>query len=327
MSPRRRNRVVALGAVGLGAGVAAAAAYRNSQRHRDLELDMTELALADELEHHTITVDDGSTIHAVEDGTGRPIVLLHGVTLSIETWPYQLAALSKEYRVIAVDARGHGLSKSTSRGWGIERMASDTVQLLAQLDLRDAIVVGHSMGGMITQQMVLDFPDVARDRIAGTILLSTGAAPGEGVPGFKMMNRFIKPGAVAAALTARRAKSWMPQGETGYAMARLALGAKADPRFVTHTLNMTSALDPSTMTSLLPHVVGFEVRHRLKDYPVPALVIVGSRDLLTPPRVGRALAKGIPGAEFEVVPGAGHMLMMERADWLNERIDRFARDH
>ncbi|MEY2469513.1 MAG: hypothetical protein QOF21_2211, partial [Actinomycetota bacterium] len=195
-----------------------------------------------------------------------------------------------------------------------------------KLDLRDAIVVGHSMGGMITQQLCLDFPEFARDRIAGTILMSTAAAPGQGVPGFNVFNRFIEPGALAARQAAR-GSSWIPKGQTGYAMARLALGHKADPRHVTHTLNMTAALPPATMAALLPHVVGFEVRHRLKDYPVPALVIVGSRDLLTPPRVGKALARGIPGAEFEVVSGAGHMLMMERAEWLNDRIDKFARDH
>jgi pimeloyl-ACP methyl ester carboxylesterase len=77
----------------------------------------------------------------------------------------------------------------------------------------------------------------------------------------------------------------------------------------------------------MPGVVGFDIRARLKDFPVPALVITGSRDLLTPPRLGREISKRIPHAEFEVVPGAGHMLMMERAEWLNERIITFANAH
>jgi pimeloyl-ACP methyl ester carboxylesterase len=324
---RRRNRALALSVAGVGAGTAA---YRAARKYRAIAaaLDLSELALAEDLEPIDVVVDDGSTIHGVEAGTGRPIVLLHGVTLSVATWPFQLKGLCKEYRVIALDARGHGSSTSTARGWGIDRMASDVAQVLTKLDLRDAIVVGHSMGGMMTQQMCLDFPDLSRERIAGTILLSTAAAPGQGVPGFKAINRITRPGALAVAERMQsRAKGILPPAEIGYAIARLALGAKADPRFVTHTQNMSSAFSPQTIGSLLPHVVGFEVRHRLKDYPVPALVVVGSRDLLTPPRIGRDLARRIPGAGFEVVPGAGHMVMLERAEWLNERIDAFARQH
>lgn len=325
----RRNRVAALGLAGVGAGAATIAAYLGSRKYRSLgPLDMSELELAENVEHIDVVVDDGATIHGVETGHGRPIVLLHGVTLSVATWPYQLAALSKEYRVIALDARGHGMSRSDSPGWGIDRMASDVAQVLTKLDLRDVILVGHSMGGMMTQQLCLDFPDLARERIAGTILLSTAASPGQGVPGFKTINRITRP--AAAALTRRqaaRSTTWMPPAEVGYAMARIALGVKPDPRHVTHTQKMSTAFSPKTMSALLPHVVSFEVRHRLKDYPVPALVIVGSRDLLTPPRIARELARRIPKADFEVVPGGGHMLMLERGEWLNERIDAFARQH
>ncbi len=325
---RRRKGALALGVAGVGAGVAAVAAYQGARKYRALgELDMSELALADDLESIDVVVEDGSTIHGVEAGSGRPIVLLHGVTLSVATWAYQLAALQKEYRVIALDARGHGGSKSSLNGWGIEHMASDVSQVFEKLDLRDAIVVGHSMGGMITQQMCLDFPEMARERIAGTILLSTSASPAQSVPGFSAISRRVPRPDSHAAPRQARARRWTPPAEISYAVARLALGVDPDPRHVAHTRDMTLAMRPETVGSLLPYVVGFEVRHRLKDYPVPALVIVGSRDLLTPPRVAKPMARLIPGAEFEVVSGGGHMLMLERADWLNERIDRFARLH
>jgi pimeloyl-ACP methyl ester carboxylesterase len=326
VSPRR-NRAVALGVAGIGAAAATAAAYRGARKYRALDLDMSELALPNDVEHFEVAVDDGSTIHGVAAGSGRPIVLLHGVTLSVETWPYQLAALSKEYRVIALDARGHGVSKSDAAAWGIDRMASDVAQVFAHLDLRDAILVGHSMGGMITQQMCLDFADLARERIAGTILLSTGASPSQSVPGASWFNRTFMKSKSSGTGRPARIGAWQPPPEVAYAMARLALGTKPDPRHVKHTQNMSFAMPPETLNALLPNVVFFEVRHRLKDYPVPALVIVGSRDLLTPPRIGRELARRIPGAEFEVVPGAGHMLMLERAEWLNDRIDEFARAH
>ena len=312
----RKNRALALGVAGVGAGVAVAAAYQAARRHRAEVLDLSELAMADDLEPVEVAVDDGATIHGVAAGSGRPIVLLHGVTLSVATWPYQIAALRKEFRVIALDARGHGLSKYDKPVSGLDRMARDVSHVFEELDLRDAIVVGHSMGGMMTQQLVLDFPELARERIAGTVLLSTAAAPGQGVPFAKSSRRVRTRGGVG-----------LPPGEVGYALARIALGATADPRHVAHTRNMTGATNVRTIANVLPHVVGFDVRSRLKDYSVPALVITGSRDLLTPPRVGRELARRIPGAKFEVVPGGGHMLMLERAEWLNERIVDFASDH
>jgi pimeloyl-ACP methyl ester carboxylesterase len=323
-----RNRAVALGVAGVGAGLAAVAAYGAARRHRSRgPIDLSELDLPNDLTSHSVRVDDGAVIHTIEHGTGRPIVLLHGVTLSIATWPYQIATLGKEFRVVAVDQRGHGKSERGSGGYGIERMASDAAQVLSHLDLRDAIVVGHSMGGMVIQQMCLDFQDLARERVAGTILLSTAAAVTQGIPGWPAMNRVVKPGAYAARTATRSARTWFPDGDVGYAMARLALGAKAAPHHVEHTRNMTASIAPATLAALMPGVVSFDIRARLKDYPVPALVVTGSRDLLTPPRLGREIAKRIPGAEFEVVPGAGHMLMMERGDWLNERIAAFARAH
>lgn len=321
MARRRRNRAVAVGAAGVGAGLAAVAAYEAARRHRGrAPLDMSDLDLPDDLMSHNVTVDDGAVIHTVDHGEGRPLVLLHGVTLSIATWPYQIATLSKEFRVVAVDQRGHGRSQRGKDGYGIERMASDAAQVLSHFDLRDAIVVGHSMGGMVAQQMCLDFPDLARERVAGTILLSTACAVAQGIPGWSTMNRVVRPGALARA-------GGLPPGEVGYALARLAIGNKADPRHVTHTRNMTASIPPATLAALMPGVINFDIRSRLKDYPVPALVITGSRDLLTPPRLGREIARRIPGAEFEVVPGGGHMLMMERAEWLNERIAAFASAH
>ncbi|MDP1793472.1 MAG: alpha/beta hydrolase [Acidimicrobiales bacterium] len=321
MSPRRRNYPLALGFAGVAAGATAFAAYRAARKYRNLELDMSELALPDGLTRINVTVDDGATIHGVEIGEGRPIVLLHGVTLSVATWPYQLRKLSEDYRVIALDARGHGDTECNIAGATMGRLASDVAQVMSHLDLRDAIVVGHSMGGMMTQQMCLDFPDLAKDRIAGTILLSTAAAPAASFPGGPRLGRQMRGGRYAG-----KGRT-VPPAEIGYALARLALGAHPDPRFVAHTRDMSGAVPAHIAGEVLPFVVGFDVRSRLKDYPVPALVISGSRDLLTPPRAGKDLATRIPNAQFEVVPGGGHMLMMERAGWLNERIDKFARNH
>ena len=131
MSPRR-NQAIALGVVGVGAAAAVGAALQNSRRYKSRgPLDLSELELAADLTPIEVTVDDGVTIRGVEAGAGQPIVFLHGVTLSVATWPYQLAGLRDRYRVMALDARGHGASQRDHPQWGVKRMASDVAQVPA----------------------------------------------------------------------------------------------------------------------------------------------------------------------------------------------------
>jgi len=318
------TRGVALGLAAAGAATAGGAAYAAARHRRGRgPVDLSEFDLPDDLDHRTVDVDDGGRIHIVEAGRGRPIVLLHGVTLSVLTWTYQLRDLSDRYHVIAVDQRGHGVSEHGRGGLTIERMAADVASLVEQLDLRDAIVVGHSMGGFVAQQLALDHPEAAA-RISGLILLSTAAAIGQGVPGWDLMMRFFEPGASAVRLSQWRPGGWLPAGDVGMAVTRLSFGSKPSAEHVALAHRMTGSIGGAMLAELTPGIARFDIRRRLGEIAVPTLVITGSRDLITPPRLGAAIARGIPGAEFEVVPHGGHMLMLERRDWLNARITAFA---
>jgi non-heme chloroperoxidase len=96
----------------------------------------------------TITTTDGTAIFYKDWGTGQPIVFSHGWPLSADDWDAQmLFFLSKGYRVIAHDRRGHGRSSQTADGHDMDHYADDLAALVAQLDLRDAVHVGHSTGG------------------------------------------------------------------------------------------------------------------------------------------------------------------------------------
>ena len=96
----------------------------------------------------TITTDDGTEIFYKDWGQGQPIVFSHGWPLSSDDWDTQmLFFLSKGYRVIAHDRRGHGRSSQTSEGHDMDHYAADLAALTAHLDLHDAIHIGHSTGG------------------------------------------------------------------------------------------------------------------------------------------------------------------------------------
>ena len=117
---------------------------------------------------------DGGSIHVVSRGEGPPIVLSHGVTLSVRTWVKQMESLpAAGFRTIAFDHRGHGDSTVGSPGHTLDTLADDVRTVVEGLDLRDAVLVGHSMGGIAVQLFCLRHPDVAAERVAGIVLLST----------------------------------------------------------------------------------------------------------------------------------------------------------
>jgi non-heme chloroperoxidase len=96
----------------------------------------------------TITTKDGTQIFYKDFGSGQPVVFSHGWPLSADAWDAQMVFLGERgYRVLAHDRRSHGRSAQTWDGNHMDQYADDLAELIAQLDLRDMIIVGHSTGG------------------------------------------------------------------------------------------------------------------------------------------------------------------------------------
>ncbi|MBZ9725637.1 alpha/beta hydrolase [Mesorhizobium sp. CO1-1-11] len=136
----------------------------------------------------TITTKDGTQIYYKDWGTGQPIVFHHGWPLSSDDWDAQmLFFLGQGYRVIAHDRRGHGRSTQTDIGNEMDTYAADVAELVAHLDLKDAIHVGHSTGGGEVARYVAQYGAggrVAKAALLGAvppIMLKTPANPG-GLP-------------------------------------------------------------------------------------------------------------------------------------------------
>ncbi|GAO43107.1 alpha/beta fold hydrolase [Flavihumibacter petaseus] len=119
---------------------------------------------------NSITVKDGTEIYYKDWGSGQPIVFHHGWPLSADDWDTQmLFFLSKGYRVIAHDRRGHGRSSQTADGHDMDTYAADVAELTKALDLKDAIHVGHSTGG---GEVIRYVARHGKGRVAKAVLIS-----------------------------------------------------------------------------------------------------------------------------------------------------------
>lgn len=320
-----RLRTVALAAAGVAAGYAAERALLG-RAHPRVAADPSTFDSPSDSRHHDVALSDGGTLHVVERGTGRPLVLLHGITLSSLTWHYQLQDLASDFRVLAVDHRGHGSSKAGDGGWELERLALDVRELLEHLELRDAVVVGHSMGGMVTLRFALDHPGVLHDRVAGVVLMSTSGTPVHRLAAWRALTDVVTPSLKRGlALGERLPGGLFPASDLSYLVFRVGMGKAASPDHVELNRVMTASTPVSVWSELMSGVVGFDVRDRFHEIDVPALVLVGTRDVLTPPAAARALVAGLPGARPLVAfPGAGHMLMLERRHEVADELRRFS---
>ncbi len=257
---------------------------------------------------HLDTPDRG-TIHVVESGEGPPIMLSHGVTLSVRTWFHQLELLPKEgYRAIAYDHRGHGESVLGEAGHSLDNLADDVKTVLLGLDLRDAVLVGHSMGGVAVQSFVIRNPELAAERVRGMVLLSTLAKTPFGSRSTQMKSRLER----VFKRVPDTGKLW-EQPNLGLLAARVGFGKDAHPSHVELVRRMMLACSAETRRDAPRVLIGLDLTGELPSVDIPTLVIGGTADVLTPPAYAEQMARLIPGARLELVEGGGHMLMLERA--------------
>lgn len=322
--PRPGPRLVAATAVAASASAALVVQHRVAARGRAraaaVERRQAGLSLPPDVVHHRIDTDDGGVVHVVERGSGRPLVLVHGITLAADVWSLQLDALADRHRVLAIDLRGHGQSVPGRDGFrdGVRRLAADVRQAMDALDVEGAVLVGHSLGGMTSLQLVLDAdPAWTARRLAALALVDTSAEPLAGLKGARLVRGPVAGSISRALLMVERVGVAAPAStDVAWWAARGAFGPDADPVHVAFTEALGAGTALGTLGGLLGPLASFDVGDRLHLIGLPTLVVVGTHDHLTPPRHARRLADAIPGAELVELPRAGHMPMLERPNEL-----------
>ena len=244
-------------------------------------------------------------------GQGLPLLLVHGFPLNKELWEPQLTALQDVARLIAPDLRGHGASEPVPGEYSMDLLADDCQALLESLEIEEpAVVCGLSMGGYIALAYYRRYPE----RLAGLILAATRAGPDSPEARAnrdKMAARAGEKGAGAIAEDLLP-KMLSPETYTG------------NPELVARVKQIMAGTSvPGIRGALLGMKARPDATPLLAEIDVPALVIHGEDDQLIPVEEAQAMHAAIPNSRLEVLPGAGHLLNLERPDAFNQSVRRF----
>jgi 3-oxoadipate enol-lactonase len=248
----------------------------------------------------------------VEHGIGGagPVVLLHGFPLVGTMWDELVPALADCYHLIVPDLRGHGASEVTPGPYYVDQHARDVLALLDRLDIRQAAVVGLSMGGYVVMHLLQQAPD----RTLAVVLADT-RAPGDDEP--------RRQGRAAQAEVIRR------DGLHAFAdivLPRMFSAAAFDgrPDLVDRFRQIIVGQKPE---SVIAGLEGLAARPSMVDalraVRCPTLVIVGSEDVTTTPEDADEFASVIHGSELLVVEDVGHMANWEAPEAFNRAVRDF----
>lgn len=243
----------------------------------------------------------GAELAVTDVGDGPAAVLSPGWTEQREVWaPVAHRLLDEGHRVVLYDQRGQG-SSTGDDGFTVDNLAADLRAVLEATDVRDAVVGGHSMGGMAVLSLAFHHPEVVAERVSRLVLVSTGAAE---------IGRGGHIGAAKRVLSSLAVDRLMGS-RWGHHLTRRTFGARP-PRWAMEAMrDMYVSCPAPVRAAWVDALWTMDLRPGLPSIGVPTYVVSGSRDRVTPPRLSEALARDIPGARLVTIPGAGHQLPLE----------------
>jgi pimeloyl-ACP methyl ester carboxylesterase len=305
-----------------------------------------------------VTTEDGIVLHAevdevapYETGSAAPasgprqgqgaaatsatqratLVFVHGYALNLDCWHFQRLHFRGKRRMVFYDQRSHGRSQRSGREHAtIDQLGRDLGRVVDELVPEGPVVlVGHSMGGMSLMALADQRPELFGDRVVGAALISTSA--GELRP-HKMVSRLIPDrlgstvGQRAIAVLARAPElvdSARRRGSNlGFLMTdRFAFGQEVPASYVELVDEMLAGTPFEVLAEFFPHfetLDRFDVLHAFGK--VPTVIITGGKDQLTSVEHSRKMSERIEGARLVEATNAGHMVILERADMVNDTL-------
>jgi len=242
--------------------------------------------------------------YGIEGPSGAPVLVLsHALGLSMAMWDPQVAALSREFRVVRYDHRAHGGSPVPDGPYRIEDLGGDLLHLLDKLALERVSFCGLSLGGMVGLWLAANAPE----RVDRLVVCCTAA-------------RMPRPEDYT-----ERAKVVRAQGMA--AIADMVIGRWFTPAFKARRPDVIAGIKarllaspPEGYAATCEALAAMDLRDDLPRIAASTLVIAGGEDQATPPEHAEEIARRIPAAELVVIPDAAHLANIEQPDAVTDRI-------
>jgi len=228
------------------------------------------------------------------------LVFIHGAGGNYTAWYPQKDHFSRDFNVVIIELPGHG----AARGEGADKIRRYALWIkgsLDELEIEKPFLIGHSMGGAITMDLALRFPAIPR----GLVLVGTGAR-------LRVDPRILN-----------------GIGEdfqkTVEFICELAFSKNASQEMVRVAIEEMKKNQPDILHGDFTACDLFDIMEDIRGIKNPTLVICGDQDVLTPVTYSRYLAEKIPGAQLIIIEGAGHMIMLEKPEEFNKKLELFFR--
>ncbi|MBK5233749.1 MAG: alpha/beta fold hydrolase [Thermoleophilia bacterium] len=268
----------------------------------------------------TVKSELGETeVHYAELGEGPPIFFVHGLGGSWRNWLENIPAAAKNHRVVALDLPGFGTSPMPTEPISIRAYGDLIVAFADQIGLGpDTALVGHSMGGFISTEAVIEAPE----RFSSLTLV---AAAGITFANFPQTRKQITKIAIQMTLPIASSQLERYMGRKRLRSASFK-GLIAHPSMIGREILWelgTYGVKAPGMLQAAYALAGYDTRHRLAEITLPTLVIWGEQDRLVPVSAAHSYDRRIPHSELELIDDAGHMVQMERAGRFNRILEDF----
>lgn len=258
-------------------------------------------------EDHVVTAPDRAQIATRVAGPvdGPTTVMVHGWTNDRRVWgAVGKRLVARGHRVVLYDQRGHGKSTVGSDGLAIDALAADLRAVLEHLDVREAVVAGHSMGGMAAQAFAVAHPEVLTDRVAALVLVSS-ACDRAGRDGWR--------GPFSDRAIADLALRLSPLAPF---LVRFTVGRRPHLGHLAAQRELFTATPPQIRRQLRAAMRAMDLSQSLGEIAVPVRIVTGRRDQLLAAARSERIAELIPHAQLTVMDEHGHMLPWEAPDEL-----------
>lgn len=251
---------------------------------------------------------NGIDINYTIEGEGPWLAMSHSLACNLHMWDEEAKRLSKRYKVLRYDTRGHGESSAPAGAYTLELLADDLHALLRALGVQSAHFVGLSMGGMIGQTYALKYPGMFKSL---ALCDTTSRYPAE-----------------AAGLWAERIKTVEAQGMEPLVAPTLerwftAPFRQARPEVVAKVAAMIRSTPVPGYVGCSHAIPKINVTARLAEIRCPSVVIVGKDDPGTPVAMAEEIHQALPGSELVIIPAAAHLSNLEQPDAFNQALAKF----